>query len=154
MYRFFVLGVDVRCPYRESGWKQTEIMLHCVLSLWFTWLCLISSVIKRKLAHVLCATAGGGKYDEDVWKAWWKSAVTIVSLWSFQFRHLWVWDSVLSPKMCLLKCPKIILMTDVKKTFLKIKWEESGWHICSIDKCVTTNEGLKPSQLKNSQFCC
>lgn len=153
MYRFFVLGVDVRCPYRESGWKQTEIMLHCVISLWFTWLCLISSVIKRKLA-VLCVTAGGGKYDEDVWKAWWKSAVTIVSLWSFQFRHLWVWDSVLSPKNVSAEMSKNYPYDRCEKNIFEIKWEESGWHICSIDKCVTTNEGLKPSQLKNSQFCC
>lgn len=74
MYQFFVLGVDVRCPYRESGWKQTEIMLHCVISLWFTWLCLISSVIKRKLA-VLCATARGWK----IWRRRLKSLMKIGS---------------------------------------------------------------------------
>lgn len=88
--------VGVWWPSRESGWKQREIMLLCIISIWFTWLCLMSLVIKRKLA-VLCATAGGG-----IWRRRLKSLMKIgsddVSLWSFQFRHLWVWDSVLSPK--------------------------------------------------------
>lgn len=48
MYRFFVLGVDVRCPYRESGWKQTEIMLHCVISL-------LSDLISNKKEASSCS---------------------------------------------------------------------------------------------------
>lgn len=59
--------VGVWWPSRESGWKQREIMLLCIISIWFTWLCLMSLVIKRKLA-VLCATAGGGIW-QDVSKA-------------------------------------------------------------------------------------
>lgn len=64
---FRIGQVGVWWPSRESGWKQREIMLLCIISIWFTWLCLMSLVIKRKLA-VLCATAGGGIW-QDVSKA-------------------------------------------------------------------------------------
>lgn len=71
--------VGVWWPSRESGWKQTEIMLLCIISIWFTWLCLMSLAIKRKLA-VLCATAGGG--------IWWRHLKSLMKISSDELMSL------------------------------------------------------------------
>lgn len=110
--------VGVWWPSRESGWKQREIMLLCIISIWFTWLCLMSLVIKRKLA-VLCATAGGGIW-QDVSKAndenrQWRSLSEVSNFVTSGYET----QCFLQKRVCW-NVKKIMDMTDVEEFFLRI----------------------------------